>query len=57
MKKVIATVAVVGFVVALLPSCKHQGSCDAYQGSHKSSRSHKKRHAEVVRVTPERFKA
>jgi hypothetical protein len=57
MKKVIATVAVVAFVAALLPSCKHQGSCDAYQGSHKSSRSHKKRHAEVVRVTPERFKA
>ncbi|GAB4130844.1 MAG: hypothetical protein Fur0041_00500 [Bacteroidia bacterium] len=48
MKKVLSTLAIAGIVIATLPSCKHQGGCDAYQGSHKSTRSHKKKHHAVV---------
>lgn len=43
-------VLVVGFVLASMPACKHQEDCGAYQGSGKSTRSHKKhkRHSSVI---------
>jgi hypothetical protein len=48
---IIGMILFTGIMLVSLPSCKHQEDCGAYQGSHKSSRSHKKhhRHAMVVR--------
>lgn len=44
---------VAGVVLVSLPSCKAGESCDAYQGS---SRSYKKKRAEVVRELPQSHK-
>ncbi|MCU0434977.1 MAG: hypothetical protein MUC87_16085 [Bacteroidia bacterium] len=45
---------IAGVVLVSIPSCKSgQGSCDAYQGS---TRSHKKKRAEVVRELPQSIK-
>jgi hypothetical protein len=43
---------VVGVVLASMPSCKHQEDCGAYQGSGKSTRSHKKqkRYSSVISI-------
>jgi len=48
-KKVVLAM-VVGVVLASIPSCKHQEDCGAYQGSGKSTRSHKKqkRYSSVI---------
>lgn len=48
--KKVAVVLVVGFVLACMPACKHQEDCGAYQGSGKSTRSHKKnkRYSSVI---------
>jgi hypothetical protein len=35
------TVIVAGFIMIILPSCKHSGgTCDAYQGSTRSVKAH-----------------
>lgn len=53
-KKVMLTgvLLMTGLVMISLPSCKHHEDCGAYQGSGKSSRSHKAkkhhRHAQVI---------
>lgn len=44
---------VAGVVLVSLPSCKSGESCDAYQGS---SRSYKKKRAEIVRELPQSHK-
>jgi hypothetical protein len=49
---VVASVIIGAITVTTLPSCKHQEDCGAYQGSGKSTRSHKKhkRHSSVIRI-------
>ncbi len=44
---------VAGVALVSLPSCKSGESCDAYQGS---SRSYKKKRAEIVRELPQSHK-
>lgn len=46
-------VLVVGVVLASMPACKHQEDCGAYQGSGKSTRSHKKnkRYSNVISIS------
>jgi len=41
--KTLLVIMVVSVVTASLPSCKSQEDCGAYQGSGKSTRSHKHR--------------
>jgi hypothetical protein len=53
-KKAVVTASLIigAITVTTLPSCKHQEDCGAYQGSGKSTRSHKKhkRHSSVIRI-------
>lgn len=53
-KKAVVTASLIigAITVTTLPSCKHQEDCGAYQGSGKSTRSHKKqmRHSSVLRL-------
>jgi hypothetical protein len=53
-KKAVVTASIIigAITMTTLPSCKHQEDCGAYQGSGKSTRSHKKnkRHSSVIRI-------
>lgn len=50
--KMFASVLIASIVITAIPSCKGQEDCGAYQGSGKSTRSHKKhkRHSSVITV-------
>lgn len=42
--KFLTVVMVASVVMSAMPSCKGQEDCGAYQGSHKSTRSHHQKH-------------